>query len=249
MKEVNEYIVKRRKRRRRKRMVIFFLILICVLVTLCLKLPYFNIKYITVEGNKIIKSDNIIENSGLTKGNNIFYLNLNKYKDNILQNPYIKDVSVKQKLPNTIDIIVKERQSVFYINKDSNYFIIDKNGVLLEIRNNISGMNLIKLDGVNLKSNKLGNKIPCDSRRLDVINKITSISINDSKLKITDVDMSNILNLKVYFKDMCVVIGTPDDIYNKINEAVNVISSQKLNDKKGYVDVSFKGNPVYSVQQ
>ncbi|KHD38269.1 cell division protein DivIB [Clostridium acetobutylicum] len=249
MKEENEYIVKRRKKRRRKRITIFLFLLICILVTLCLKLPYFNIKYINVEGNKIIKSDNIIENSKLKKGNNIFYLNLNKYKDNIMQDPYIKNVSIRQKLPNTIDIIVKERQAVFYINSGENYFIIDKNGVLLEIRKNISGMNLIKLDGVTLKNGKIGTEIPCDSRRLELINQITSVSIKDKNLKITDVDMSHILSLKVYFKNMCVVIGTPDDIYNKLNEAVNVIISQKLIDKKGYVDVSFKGNPVYSLQQ
>lgn len=249
MKEKNEYIVKRRRKKRKKRVIIFLFLLVCVLVTLCLKLPYFNIKYINVDGNKILKSDKIIENSNIPKGKNIFYLNLNKYKDNIKQDPYVMDADVKQKLPNTIDIIVKERQAVFYINSGQSYFIIDKNGVLLEIRNNISGMNLIKLDGISIKNAKIGKEIPCGSRRLELINEITGLVMKNKNLKMTSVDMTNIINLKLYFKDMCVIIGTPENLVDKLNKAVNIIISQNLIGKKGYIDVSFKGNPVFLLQQ
>lgn len=248
-KEKNELIERRRKRIRRKKIILFGVILISVLVTLCLKLPYFNIKNIEVHNNSIIDSDTIVKLSQIKKGTNIFYVSLKKNKVNIEQNPYIMDVGISKKLPDTIDITVTERKAAFYAEKDNKYLIIDKNGVVLEEKDNLNGMNLIKLLGFNTSSAKIGKVIPCDdNRKIDVISKLTDIVVNAKDLKITSVDISDVLNLKAYVNSMSIILGRVDGLDSKINKAINIINSENLKDKKGYVDVSFNGNPVYCIQ-
>ncbi|WP_234119973.1 cell division protein FtsQ/DivIB [Clostridium hydrogenum] len=248
-KEKNELIERRRKKIRRKKVILFGVILVSVLVTLCLKLPYFNIKNIEVHNNSIIDTDTIVRLSQIKKGTNIFYVSLKKNKVNIEQNPYIMNVGISKKLPDTIDITVTERKAAFYAEKDNKYLIIDKNGVVLEEKDNLNGMNLIKLLGFNTNNAKIGKVIPCDdNRKIDVISKLTDIVINVKNLKITSVDISDVLNLKAYVNNMSIILGRVDGLDSKINKAINIINSENLKDKKGYVDVSFNGNPVYCIQ-
>ena len=48
--------------------------MISLFVTLCLKLPYFNVKNIQINGNKNISQKDIILLSKISIGNNMFYI-------------------------------------------------------------------------------------------------------------------------------------------------------------------------------
>ncbi|MCD2345197.1 cell division protein FtsQ/DivIB [Clostridium guangxiense] len=247
--EKNELIEKRRKKIRRKKLILFSIILICVLVTLCLKLSYFNIKNVVVNNNYIISSNEIIKQSGIIKGVNIFTVSLKSYKGNIKQNPYIMDVNIHKEFPDTISITVKERKAVFYAQNQNKYIIIDKNGIILEKRDNLDGMKLIRLDGFNTSSSEIGKIIKCDDeRKLKSISMLTDAVLQSSGLNLTTVDVSDGVNLKAYINNMCIILGSPEELSEKLNKAINIVLQQNLKDKKGYVDVSFNGNPVYCIQ-
>ncbi|MFL0251598.1 cell division protein FtsQ/DivIB [Clostridium neuense] len=249
MNEKNELIEKRRKRIRRKKVILFGIILICVLVTLCLKLSFFNIKNIVVQDNSIINSNEIIKQSGIIKGVNIFTVSLKTYKDNIKQNPYIMDVNIHKKFPDTISISVKERRAAFYAQTGNKYIIIDKNGVVLEKKDNLNGMKLVRLNGFDTNYSKIGEVIKCDDKRkLKSISMLTDAIFQTNGLSLTAVDISDSVNLKAYINSMCIFLGSPEELSKKLNKAINIVSQQNLKDKKGYVDVSFDGNPVYCIQ-
>ena len=82
------------------------------------------IKNIEVINNKNISKDEIIKLSGINKGDNIFYTNMDNIKNGIITNPYIMKVEIKRELPDTILINVKEREAVFYGEKDGKYYFI-----------------------------------------------------------------------------------------------------------------------------
>lgn len=247
--EKNELIVKRRKKIRRKRIILFTIVLICVLITLCLKLPLFNIKNIEVENNSIISSDEIIKQSGIVKGVNIFMASLKSYKENVKQNPYVMEVNIHKKFPDTISINVEERKAAFYAQSGNKYIVLDKNGVVLEKKDNLKGMKLIRLDGSNVDNAEIGKVIKCDdTRKLKSIALFTDAVFKNKKLNLTAVDISDSLNLKAYINNMCIILGTPEELGEKLNKAINIVAQQNLKDKKGYVDVSFNGNPVYCIQ-
>ncbi|MCM8711008.1 FtsQ-type POTRA domain-containing protein [Clostridium sp. SYSU_GA19001] len=246
----NEFINKRRRKRTIRRSIIFSLLLISTLITLCLKLSYFNVSNIIVRNNNIISKDEIIAISKIKEGTNIFYMNLNKIRTNVLSIPYILKAEVSRKLPNTIVITVEEREAVFYINADKKKLIIDKQGIVLEEREDISNMQLTNLQGFDFEIAEVGKLIPCDdSRKISFISLITDlITSNSSGIKITSVDLTDIFNIKTYSGDLCIKLGDSNDLKDKLNLALNIINNNNLNGKIGYIDVSFKGNPVVFIE-
>ncbi|QGU95117.1 FtsQ-type POTRA domain-containing protein [Clostridium bovifaecis] len=247
----NELIEKRRKRKKIKRYMLLFILFISISITLCLKLPYFNIKSIEVENNRNISSDEIIKLSDIGTGKNIFYLDLQRSKTNITKNSYILSVKIRRKLPNIIKIHVEERTAVFYIKKGEKYFVVDKNGVILEEKELISGMKLIKLDGFDKNNYKVGEVInEKDGKKIKTIGQITELikNLNEDIPEPSIVDLSDLTDIKVCYGNMVIKLGTSDDIDKKYNRAINILMYNKLVDKKGYIDVSYKGDPVFLVE-
>lgn len=249
--EQNELVAKRRKRRLYKKGILILLILFSVLIMLCLKLQYFNITDIVVTGNKNITSEEIIKLSGIYKGNNIFYVNTLNIKKGVLSNPYILDVHISRKLPSTIKINVTERKAVFYGMKNGKFLIFGGDGIALEERNNIDGMKLVKLDGFDFSKSNIGSSLKCDDKRkMDIISKLSTILFNSSNnLGIEYIDITDIVNIKAYSGNMCLKLGSSDNIDKKINTAINILQGSNLKDAKGYIDVSFNGNPIFYVDK
>lgn len=246
----NELILRRRRRIRLKKLIMTFILLVSLCVILCLKLPYFNISDIEVYGSKNIPKSSIIELSKIYYDNNIFYVNSRNAANNILSNPYISDVNIDRKFPSTIQINVKERQAFFYVMEDNKYFVIDGNGVLLEKRNDVNNMKLIKLNGINLGKKEIGKPVENgDKRKIGIINSLSNI-FKDSSIasNITLVDVSNSIDLKVYYRNICIKLGDEENVEKKFNRALNIIQKQQLQDANGYINVSFNGNPVFFIQ-
>ncbi|WP_010237250.1 cell division protein FtsQ/DivIB [Clostridium arbusti] len=250
-KSKNELIEKRRNKRRIKRVLFIMVLLIAVLITLCLKLSYFNIQYVNVLNNKTVASNEIIKESGLHKNTNIFYVNIKNIKNNILNNPYILSVSVDRKFPNTVNIDVKERKAVFYAEKGNKFAVIDKDGIVLETRDNIDNMNLIKLIGINTSKISIGKVVPFnDNKKLKTISVITDIIFNNEVCKnIKVLDITDDTQLEAYYNDMHIKLGNGNNLQQKLNRAINIITDKNLSASKGYVDVSFNGNPVFHVEK
>ncbi|AKA70239.1 cell division protein FtsQ/DivIB [Clostridium scatologenes] len=247
----NELILRRRKRKRIKKIFMLFVLLLSISITLCLKHPYFNIKNIEVSGNRNISSKEIIDLSRLSKGNNVFYINVRNGENNILSNPYISEVQIKRKLPSTVQINVKEREALFYNTKDNKYFIVDKNGVVLQKKDNIKEMHLVKLDGFDYDKSEIGKVLKNDDKsKIDIVTDLGDIILNSKNtIGITYIDLNSTIDIKIYFGDMCVKLGRSDKLDKKVNEALNIINSKGLKGAKGYIDVSFDGNPVFSIQK
>lgn len=249
----NELIRKRRKRRLYRKCILLFVLLISIMATLCFKLPYFNISNIQVINNKNISKDEIIKLSDIKEGTNIFYQNLGVCKKSILTNPYIEDISFSRRLPSTMQIIVSERKAQFYnINKDKKFVIIDKNGIVLEVRDDISKMQLVKLIGLNVEGMKAGDKL-ADSgdKKVATVKQLSALLDRADKNApaMTEIDITDNSNVKVKYSGMSVMLGNSYDLEKKLNKALNIIVQNKLTSSKGYIDVSYNGNPVVSIEK
>lgn len=250
----DKLIYKRKKKKKVRQLLLLVLIMISTLITLCLKLPFFNIETIEILGNVNVSKAQINEKSNIDLGSNIFYASFSNSKHQIMKNPYILGVKIKKRLPNKIIIEIEERVAVFYGKVKNTYYILDNRGILLEKRSDIKDMNLVNLIGFNYEKCEVGDLIVAeDDRKINIANEITDIineyRKNDDTRKITMVDVNNVLDLKVFSGEMCIKFGTSEDLKNKFNKAINIISQPEYKNAKGYVDVSFKGNPVIFIEQ
>jgi cell division protein FtsQ len=247
-------LYKRKKKKKIRRLMLLVIIMISTLITLCLKLAYFNIAVIEIIGNVNASKVQINEKANIDLGKNIFNTSFNDREKQIMKDPYILGVKIKKVIPNKIVIKIQERIAVFYGKVNNTYYILDNKGILLEKRTNIKDMNLVNLIGFNYEKCEVGNLIISeDDRKINIANEITNI-INDyrktnSTTKITMVDVSNVLDLKIFSGEMCIKFGTSEDLKNKFNKAINIMEVPQYKSAKGYVDVSFKGNPVVFIEQ
>ena len=211
--------------------------MISTLVTLCLKLPYFNISTIEIIGNSNASKVDINQAAKIKLGSNIFSASFNDSVKRVTKNPYILDVKFKKVLPSKIIIQIKERIAVFYGKVNNTYYILDNKGVLLEQRSNIKEKNLVNLVGFNYEKGKVGELIVAeDNRKINIANEITNIITDyrktNNNIKITKVDVNNVLDVKAYSGNMFIKFGTSQDLENKFNTAINIISQPEYKNAK-----------------
>lgn len=250
-KDSSDFIKKKKRKKQFKKATIIIILFTITAVILLLKLPYFNVSKILVTNNINLSNESIITISGIENGNNIFYINGNAAKNLLLKNPYIEKVSIKRILPSTINIEVNERKIMYYYKDNGNYLVIANDGTLIEKREQISKMKLVELSGFEFGASQVGEKLRSDeTRKFEAINQIGEIILNNkTEHVITKVDVSDVLNIKIYFENICVKIGTIENVKEKLNMAINILSQNDFKAMKGYIDVSFNGNPVFFIQK
>jgi cell division protein FtsQ len=249
-KKSNELISIRRKKAIIRRSILIFVLLLGILGTICLKLSYFNIVEISVINNRNIKPEIIESLSGIKEGGNIFYINIKVAKNNIRSNPYILNVAIRRRLPNEVVIDVLERDAAFYIKEGRRFIILDSNGIVLEERDTIDNMKLVKLEGIKLSEIEMGKTIPVeDSRKVKVLAVLADlVNRNKSSVKIDAIDLSNITAITVYSSQLSFKLGDSADLEKKLNTALNIALTSEVKGKKGYIDLSFEGAPVFYIE-
>src|SRR5699024_5068074 len=112
---------------------------VLIAIIVYLQSPLSHIRHVDIQGNHLLTEDEVISESGLTKGDNIWMLIVTKAKENIEQHQLINSVSVKRKLPETVEVDVDEYKIVGYIEQDETYYPLLEDGELLtsEPMNNI----------------------------------------------------------------------------------------------------------------
>jgi len=64
------------------------------------------------------------------------------------------------------------------------------------------------------------------------------------KYNIIKLEVNDFVDLKLYVNNLHMKLGTVDKVNSKVARGFSIIESGTLGEMKGYVDVSFEGNPV-----
>jgi cell division protein FtsQ len=247
--ENKEHILKKKKKIRSiKRSLSALVILFSILVTLCFNLDFFNIAEIEVTGNSNVTSDEVIKLSEVNKGDNIFKFKISDVKNNILINPYILDLKIERKFPNKIKLQVAERKATFYVSYNESFYVIDSDSIVLEKRDSIEGMKLIKLSNIDLSTAEIGKPIFADNEEqkrviFDLCDIFYTDNINGEHM-VSDVELNDFVDINIHVDNVKLKLGTSKNIKEKLAKAYSILNDQHFLGMKGYIDVSFSGNPV-----
>ncbi len=187
------------KRKRKKNLkVIKILMLLAIIIggiIYAMLSPIFNIKNIIVTGNKKISSETIISLSGLNIDQNIFNFWSNDIEEAVKQNAYMDTVEVKRKLPDIVEINVKERTATYMITLGNAYVHINNQGYILEIT--AKKLEVPLLIGYNTTAEEIveGNRLnQTDLEKLNDVLKIMEVASSgksDISGLITQIDISD----------------------------------------------------------
>lgn len=94
---------------------------------------YFKISEINIEGNIHYDDGYIGDLLESLKGSNIFEIDKKEVEDSITDNMvWIKSVELKKIFPDRINIFLEERKPYLIINHKNNYYLLDREAVVLE---------------------------------------------------------------------------------------------------------------------
>ncbi|MDY4077370.1 MAG: FtsQ-type POTRA domain-containing protein [Clostridium sp.] len=242
----NRYILEARRKRIKKRLFITLIFLIVIGIVVINKTDVCIIDKVMLEGDNLITGKYVQEKAETLKGLNIIYIDKESIIKDFKRNPYVEELTIKRVYPNKLKINVKEAKGLYYVNKDESYYIISSNMILLEEVDSIEDKKLIELRGIDIENLSLGDKVSKQKK----IEKIAEdfydmeqvIEENGEEFSITAVDLSNMSNLKAYIGNIEIFLGTYENVFKKMSDAVQIYKNFDVTES---INVSFDGSPDF----
>lgn len=182
--------------------------------------PLFNVTEITVLGNNGVSTETIISLSQIEIGSNIYKTSKEIIKKRIKENAYIESVEVKRRLPNKIELEVKERKTSYMLEYGGSFAYINNQGYILEVSNEKLDVPIIEGYTTNAEELQAGKRLNKeDLSRLEMILKITeSKESNEILEKINRISIEDNQNytLKMEEEKKTVYLGNASNLSSRM---------------------------------
>lgn len=243
------------KRRRKKRIhkgkfirfIILLLLFVGGVISLFLYAPFFNVSEVLVTGNSVVASEDVVKSSGIVLGTNIFKVGKNDVVANVKKISRIDDVVVKKKLPKKVNIEVKETYERMIIPYMSGYLLVNEEGKVIEMKDDVSKYTLPMIEGIKVKDAKVCEKIITeDELTFDIVLECVCELLDKDVLKtFKTVDFSNITNFSGYtVEGVKVIFGKMTDLEYKVKVLADVMPRvEKI--EGAYIDLSTPSATFY----
>ncbi|MBZ9692107.1 FtsQ-type POTRA domain-containing protein [Clostridium botulinum] len=206
----------------------------------------FIVKKVAVTGNPIITGEDVKERCEKVLGENIFFVSKSDLTKEAKKNPYVEAVTVTKKFPKQININIVEKEGIYYLDEGKNKLILSNRLVLLERTDDLRGRNLVEIKGIEYKEGEVGERVLDDNRISEILTTFYNIVRNNpTEYNISSIDLHDLTNIKVYIGEVEGRLGNDENLLDKMNKILHIVSSQEVVMNKGYIDVSFEGSPVY----
>lgn len=223
---------------------------------------FFKVEVITVSGAEVYSSWAIREASGISEGENLLTFSKIRAASQIKAKlPYVEKVRIGIKLPDTVNIMVKEASVVYAIrDSEGSWWLMDSEGRVIEQTNNAVAVTRTQVLGVTLDSPNPGSRgvatetaqaetdeegqvIPVTTTgalRLTAALKIlNALEANDIVGEAASVDVSNIEEIILWYGSRYQVnLGDSSQLETKVawmNDAILQLSDYQT----GELDISF----------
>lgn len=246
-------MVNERKKKRKAFKVIMIFIIIGLVISgiyLLLTLENFNLVNINLNETSKYTKEEIIDKSGLEIGKNIFIELFTCDRKKVTTLPYVEEVLLSLKLPNEINIKVKERTAKYYAYDKNNdkFYTLSEDGYILEnVDINSKTKEQILLIGITFDDEvMLGKKInDIDLNKIEIYKKIEN-EFKDNKINgnITKVSFEKSLTTLTINDKLSVIFPNDTDLDYKMVFFKTILQNIP-EDSVGVIDMT-KTRPTYS---
>lgn len=255
----NERIInrtnQRRKKNKRKKLIIrtcMCLVFLVAGIVLALTM-FFNIKDITVSGDAVYSTKEIIKVSDVNVGDNLIFISKNKINEQITTKlPYIGSVKVKRHLPSGIELVITKTEAYYAVPVNGCYTLLNEEGKVLEVDSEIIGENIILLNIGEITSAETGKTIVTESKgNLEKLASIRNAYEECGLDGITAIDLTDIHNIKLTYQGRIILeLGeTSKDNLNK-KLALGKAAIEKQNEEneqcRGTINLSVDGKGYWA---
>ncbi len=244
-----------KRHRRRKRAVrgpgVVFVLLACILAAAAIiaaMTVFFKIETIIVKGDTDYTAEEIIEASGLKKGQNMYFFNkFTAIKQIFDKCVNLEEISIRRSLPSTVIITVTPSQPAAAVSDGTSWYIIDRLGKVLEITDREGVVSFASIDGALVKPSEVGKTVEFFDEEVQkpCFLVLNSLLDNDILNKTESIDMSKPYEISFRYEGrFTVVLGSADEMERKL-EFLSAAVDKLDRDAEGTIDVSDTEKAVF----
>jgi len=212
----------------------------------CIYQNFFSLDTAVIHGNNLVADSHIIKTGNIHKKMDILSTDCSAIRNNLETHPYVKAAIVSKRYPNKMEIFIKERTPIAYLNAGK-LFLIDQEGVVLPIPESVITN---QLPVITISSDTSYNAIAGEKLNTLEIKNITQLVIDTYSLSrplfntISEIQYEvSSGELIVYNKDSANPIYFGKDEFNKkmiiLSKFQRKLTNKKrLSDYK-YIDLRF----------
>jgi cell division septal protein FtsQ len=207
----------------------------------------FRVTDVVVNGAGVYTETEVAEASGISRGDNLLFLNTAKADRRIMDKlAYVSDVHVDVMYPSTVEIDLTESVAIASIMSGGSYWIIDTDGKILEETNLAGAEHVINVTGVSIFQPEVGKKIQTDNELVlqyltELLRGFRARGIQD---KVTELAVNSIANISFDFDGRFTVNYGEGGGTAKLDRLVEVIGRLE-EDARGTLEVAADGSIHY----
>lgn len=215
---------------------------------------FFRVNTMVVEGNNRYTAEEIIAASGVQQGDNLFTLNKSKMVSQILTRlPYVDDLSINRKLPDTLIFYVTESVPVAWIESGGTYWLLDHRCKILEAGDSSITQGLPEVIGLTPVDATVGNRLtvnPEEQNKLDRLREFfAAIAGRQMTGSLTSfIDLSSENEIRFGYGDNLTVIfplnGDYDQETYELKRALESMDERGI-PRTGTLDQNYEGRETH----
>lgn len=236
--EDNNLERQRRREVRRKKIIwafsIFLVILMLVLVAVVFSKFFFKIRTIDIEGSERYNVQEILETSGVKKGDVLFMVDESAISAKLQSElPFIVSVTVKKDYPGTLQITVQETVPDFCFSVSGEYVVVSRELKILDVLKTQKHMEtlygkLIPISIPSIQNAVVGKTLEFyEARNAKFIpDLLYTLDVCEMRDKIYSIDATSRFNIELNYEDNFVIeLGDASDLETKLVFAKKIIAS------------------------
>lgn len=226
----------------------FFLVIVALIFIMSV---FFKVSRIEVRGNSIYSAEEVIRASGITEGDNLFFINGIAAGSRVaVKLPYVDSVQINRGLPNLVIIEVTESKAVGCLKVSDELWSVSSSGKFLSSITQDDSSYIAMISGVSVSEAATGEYIKAASGEENKLAYLTDIlyQIQARGLlgKVTAIDMSDVSNPTFeYDSRFLVKLGAMDNTEYKFGKLLSAVS-QLTADDAGTLDVSSGDKVIFN---
>lgn len=152
-------VIRRRRNFGRFFRGLIFLVVSATVIGFFVYVPFFTLSEIKLIGAKYLTQEDIMKIGNIYMGEQLFRLETDVVQSRLSKDLRIEEVSVRRRLPHTLEIKIKERQPLAIIQCDYGYLNLDHNGTVIDSYKTIKTMQIPMITGAEIRDLYIGDAV------------------------------------------------------------------------------------------
>lgn len=219
-------------------------LLICVIAAaVAARFIFFKMRTVEVVGAEHYAPEQIVSASGAEIGSNLVFVSKSGMTRGIFAElPYVSEVRINRKLPDTLVITVSETYAAAYVAEGGVYWLIDPSGKILErCLERPSGV--MEITGATPLMPTVGSKVDfgeeSELRLGTFVTAVEALERTGFISEVQSIDLSGVYDLSVRCCNRFnVELGAPEELDYKLEYLDAIINDKLRPNQKGSIDLS-----------